>query len=132
MGAKGSKQSSKQKMGEQVPLDAQPVVQDTTPKRKFNVVVWGATGFTGALVCKHIAEHYHKVCFALCLRTCALILYKPSIVSLYHSSHKIMFIGALSVWPPGVVLKLQWSRYFNIARRSSLESGMQPCHSCLE
>jgi len=28
-----------------------------TPKRKYDVVVWGATGFTGKLVCQYLAEH---------------------------------------------------------------------------
>jgi short subunit dehydrogenase-like uncharacterized protein len=26
--------------------------------REFDVVVWGATGFTGKLVCEHIAKNY--------------------------------------------------------------------------
>ena len=29
-----------------------------TRKREFEVVVWGATGFTGRLVAGYLAEHY--------------------------------------------------------------------------
>lgn len=26
--------------------------------RRYDVVVWGATGFTGQLVCEHLVKHY--------------------------------------------------------------------------
>jgi hypothetical protein len=67
MGNRGSKaQKAKasvkkdQKIGELNP-DTTVAPVDTKPRRKFNIIVWGATGFTGALVCKHLAEQYHKV-----------------------------------------------------------------------
>jgi hypothetical protein len=55
---KGSKEQQKETKAEEqksVPAKAQS-------GRRFSIVVWGATGFTGALVCKHIAEVY-KVLF---------------------------------------------------------------------
>ena len=37
-------------------------MDDVTPRhshtRAFQVIVWGATGFTGRLVCEHIASDY--------------------------------------------------------------------------
>jgi hypothetical protein len=66
MAKKSSKQNAtakKDQRGAQPSSDA-PVESNLKyqTQRKYNVIVWGATGFTGALVCKHIAEHYHKVC----------------------------------------------------------------------
>jgi hypothetical protein len=29
-----------------------------TSSRPYSIVIWGATGFTGSLVCKHIAQEY--------------------------------------------------------------------------
>jgi hypothetical protein len=31
---------------------------EKTSNRPYSIVVWGATGFTGSLVCKHIAHEY--------------------------------------------------------------------------
>jgi short subunit dehydrogenase-like uncharacterized protein len=30
----------------------------TSSARSFEIIVWGATGFTGKLVCQHIAQTY--------------------------------------------------------------------------
>ena len=27
------------------------------PAREHDIIVWGATGFTGSLMCKHLAQH---------------------------------------------------------------------------
>ena len=27
------------------------------PPREYDLLVWGATGFTGSLMCKHLAQH---------------------------------------------------------------------------
>ena len=27
------------------------------PPREYDILVWGATGFTGSLMCKHLAQH---------------------------------------------------------------------------
>jgi short subunit dehydrogenase-like uncharacterized protein len=37
----------------------------TASKRKFDVLVWGATGFTGKLVCKYLNEEYPSVNWAM-------------------------------------------------------------------
>ena len=43
--------------------DSAPAAEETklpakTSKRPYSIVVWGATGFTGGLVCRQIAERY--------------------------------------------------------------------------
>lgn len=65
MGNKTAKQKPSAKKETRVEAPTEAAAVDKKPKRKFNVIVWGATGFTGALVCKHIAEQYHKVRTAL-------------------------------------------------------------------
>jgi hypothetical protein len=37
---------------------ATPPIPAKTSKRPYSVVVWGATGFTGSLLCKEIANVY--------------------------------------------------------------------------
>jgi short subunit dehydrogenase-like uncharacterized protein len=34
------------------------VALDDSSKRRYAVVVWGATGFTGKLCCEHLSHHY--------------------------------------------------------------------------
>lgn len=53
--------------------------------KKFDVVVFGSTGFTGRLVCRHIAENYHgKVCHSLWLHVCGqLITAHPACLSIH-------------------------------------------------
>jgi|AntAceMinimDraft_5_1070358.scaffolds.fasta_scaffold65517_2 short subunit dehydrogenase-like uncharacterized protein len=33
-------------------------MQNSTTARKYDVIVWGATGFTGRLVCEYLTLHY--------------------------------------------------------------------------
>lgn len=45
------------KTAPQAPKD-EPVIVPLKSNRPYKLIVWGATGFTGQLVCQHIANDY--------------------------------------------------------------------------
>jgi hypothetical protein len=52
----GKKEDKDDKKGKPAPDEPKAPVK--LSKRPYSIVVWGATGFTGALVCRQIAERY--------------------------------------------------------------------------
>lgn len=70
MGKKSSSKSPSKDLSKEVGADSGKHAQtelaaagdltlpEKTSQRKFSLIVWGATGFTGSLVCRQLAETY--------------------------------------------------------------------------
>jgi hypothetical protein len=53
-----SKNGKKAKDAKEPKEGSTPLIPAKTSKRLYSIVIWGATGFTGSLLCKEIANVY--------------------------------------------------------------------------
>lgn len=72
----GSKQANAKEKS--APAGGEAKLPAKTSKRPYSIIVWGATGFTGSLVCRQIAERYPVRSCAFDRSWSAMLAYGPS------------------------------------------------------